>query len=84
LQYEISNIKKDIVEFKKDLQDVKTNNKNLEQEFLISKLKNCFQENNSDNENNRSKHSYEAESNNNLISNDVRIISLINKVVPPK
>jgi hypothetical protein len=84
LQHKINNIKKDIVELRKDLQDVKTNNKNLEQELLISKLKNCFQENNYDNEDNISKHSYEAESNNNLIFNDVMIISLINKVVPPK
>jgi hypothetical protein len=55
----------------------------LEQEFLISKFKNCFQENNSDNEDNKSD-SYEGESSHNLISNDVKIISLINKVCPPK
>jgi predicted nucleic acid-binding Zn-ribbon protein len=65
LQHEISNIKKDIVDLKKDLQEVKINNKNLEQELLISKLKNCFQENNFDNEDNKSEHSYEGESNNN-------------------
>jgi hypothetical protein len=84
LQHEISNIKKDIVDLKKELHDLKTNNKDLEQEFLISKLKNSFQENNSDNEDNKSEHSYEGESSNNLISNDVKIISMINKVCPPK
>jgi hypothetical protein len=77
-------MKKDIVDLKKDLLDIKTNNKNLEQEILLSKLKNCFQENNYDNEDNKSEHSYEGESSNNLISNDVKIISLINKVVAPK
>jgi TolA-binding protein len=59
LQHEISNIKKDIVDLKQDLQDIKTNNKNMEQEFLLPKLKNCFQENNSDNEDNKFEHSYE-------------------------
>jgi hypothetical protein len=63
------------------LHDLKIDNKNLEQEFLISKLKNCFQEHNSNNKYNKSEHSYEEESSNNLISNDVKIISLINKVV---
>jgi hypothetical protein len=63
---------------------LKSNNKDLEQEFLISKLKNSFQENNSDNEDNKSEHSYEGESSNNLIPNDVKIISMINKVCPPK
>jgi hypothetical protein len=43
LQHEISNIKKDIVDLKKDLHDLRTNDKTFEQEFLISKLKNCFQ-----------------------------------------
>jgi hypothetical protein len=66
------------------LHDLKIDNKNLEQEFVITKLKNCFQEQNSDNEDNKSEHSYEGESSNNLISNDVKIISLINKVCPPK
>jgi hypothetical protein len=84
LQYEISNIKKDIVDLKKDLHNLKIDNKNLKQEFLISKLKNCFQEHNSDNEDNKSEHFYEGESSNNLISNNVKIISLINKVVSPK
>jgi hypothetical protein len=56
----------------------------LEQEFLISKLKNCFQEHNYDNEDNKSEHSNEEESNNILSPNDIKIISLINKVVPPK
>jgi hypothetical protein len=60
LQHEISNIKKDIVDLKKELHVLKTINKDLEQEFLISKFKNCFQENNSDNEDNKSEHSYEG------------------------
>jgi hypothetical protein len=84
LQHEISNIKKDIVDLKKELHDLRIYNKNLEQEFVITKLKNCFQEHNSDNEDNKSEHSYEEESSNNLISNDVKTISLINKVCPPK
>ena len=84
MQHEISNIKKDIVDLKNDLHDLKTSNKNLEQEFLTSKLKNCFQEHNFDNEDNKSEHSYKAKSNNNLISNDFKIISLINRVVSPK
>jgi hypothetical protein len=86
LQHEISNIKKDIVDLKKkkELHNLRIDNKNLEQEFVITKLKNCFQEHNSDNEDNKSEHSYEEESSNNLISNDVKIISLINKVCPPK
>jgi predicted nucleic acid-binding Zn-ribbon protein len=84
LQHEISHIKKDIVDLKRELHDLKTINKDLEQEFLISKFKNCFQENNSDNEDNKSEHSYEGESSHNLISNDVKIINLINKVCPPK
>jgi hypothetical protein len=33
---------------------------------------------------NKSEHSYEGESSNNLIPNDVKIISMINKVCPPK
>jgi hypothetical protein len=81
LQHEISNIKKVIVDLKKELHDLRIDNKNLEQEFVITKLKNCFQEHNSDN---KSEHSYVGESSNNLISNDVKIISLINKVCPPK
>jgi regulator of replication initiation timing len=84
LQHEISNIKKDIVDLKKELHDLRIDNKNLEQEFVITKLKNCFQEHNSDNEDNKSEHSYKGESSNNLITNDVKIISLINKVCPPK
>jgi regulator of replication initiation timing len=84
LQYEISNIKKDIVDLKKELHDLRIDNKKLEQEFVITKLKNCFQEHNSVNEDNKSEHSYEGESSNNLISNYVKIISLINKVCPLK
>jgi hypothetical protein len=83
LQYEISNTKKAIVDLKKELHDLRIDNKNLE-EFVITKLKICSQEHNSDNENNKSDHSYEGESSNNLISNDVKIISLNNKVCPPK
>jgi hypothetical protein len=66
------------------LHDLRIDNKNLEQEFVITKLKNCFQKHNSDNEDNKSEHSYKGESSNNMISNDVKIISLINKVCPPK
>jgi FtsZ-binding cell division protein ZapB len=54
LQHEISNIKKDSVDLKKELHDLKIDNKNLEQEFVITKLKNYFQEHNSDNEDNKS------------------------------
>ena len=75
LQHEIGNIKKDIVDLKKDLYNLKINNKDLKQEFLLPKLKNYF-----DNEDNSSEHSYEGESSNNLIPNDVNIISLINKI----
>jgi regulator of replication initiation timing len=84
LQHEISNIKKYIFDLKKDLHNLKIDNKNLKQEFLISRLKNCFQKHNSDNEDNKSEHSYKRESSNNLISNDVKIISLINKIILPK
>jgi hypothetical protein len=66
------------------LYDLKIDNKKLEQEFLISRLKNCFQEHNSDNEDNKSEHSYKGESSNNLNTNDVKIISLINKIILPK
>jgi cell division protein FtsB len=79
LQHEISNIKKDIVDLKKELHDLKSNNKDLEQE--IFKLKDCFQNQDSDN---KSDHSYKEESNNILNSNDDKIISLINKVILPK
>jgi regulator of replication initiation timing len=84
LLHEISIIKKDIVDLKKDLYNLKSDNKNLKQEFF--KLKDCFQEqdHNSDNDDNKSNHSYEGESNNTLNSNDVKIISLINKVILPK
>jgi hypothetical protein len=61
---------------------LKTNNKKLEQELLISKVNDCFQEN-SDNEDSRSEQSHEEESTDNP-SNDIKIISLINKVCPPK
>jgi hypothetical protein len=50
LQYKISNIKNDIVELKKEVNDLKTNNKALEQEILLSKLNGCFLENKYDNE----------------------------------
>jgi hypothetical protein len=84
LQHEISNIKKDIVDLKKDFHNSKIDNKNLEQEFLISRFKNCFQDHNSDNEDNKSEHSQKGDSNNNLNSHDVKIISLINKIILPK
>jgi hypothetical protein len=74
LQHEISIIKKDIVDLKKDLHNLKID-KDLNQE--IFKLKDCFQNQDSDNKS-------EEESNNILNSNDDKIISLINKVVLPK
>jgi hypothetical protein len=67
LQYEISNIKNDIVELKKEVDVLKTNNKTLEQEILLSKLNECFPENKSDNEDAKSEsseHSNEVQSNN--------------------
>ena len=79
LQHEFCNIKNDIIDLKKNLHDLKFNNKNLEQELLISKVKNCFQEHNF--EDDISEHSDEAQSNSKL-SNDVKIVSLINKVCP--
>ena len=42
LQYKISNIKQDIAGLKKEVNDLKYNNKKLEQELLISKVNNCF------------------------------------------
>jgi regulator of replication initiation timing len=83
LQHEINNIKKDIFELKKEVNDLKFNNKALEQELLISKLKGCFPKENSDNESTRSEHSDEAQSNN-VSPSDVKIISLINKIYPPR
>jgi hypothetical protein len=74
LQHEISIIKKDIVDLKKDLHNLKID-KDLNQE--IFKLKDCFQNQDSDNKS-------EEESNNILNSNDDKIISLINKVILPK
>jgi hypothetical protein len=64
--------------------NLKIDNKNLKQEFF--KHKDCFQEqdHNSDNDDNKSDHSYKGESNNTLNSNDDKIISLINKVILPK
>ena len=41
-QHEISNIKNDIFELKKERNILKTNNKTLEQEILLSKLNGCF------------------------------------------
>jgi hypothetical protein len=82
LQHEISIIKKDIVNLKKDFHNSKIDNKNLEQE--ISRFKNCFQDHNSDNEDNNSKHSPKGDSSNSLNSHDVKIISLINKIILPK
>ena len=59
---------------------MKDKNKTLEQEILLSKLNGCFPERNSDNE---SEHSNEIQSNN-MFPGDVRVISLINKVYPPR
>jgi hypothetical protein len=83
LQHEISNIKHDIVGLKKEVNDLKINNKKLEQELLISKINDCFQEQSFDNEDSKSEHSHEEESNN-IHSSDDKIVSLINKVCPPR
>jgi hypothetical protein len=83
LQYEISNIKQDIVGLKKEVNNLKISNKKLEQELLISKVNDCFQEQSSDNEDSKSEHSHEKESNKNPSSDD-KIISLINKVCLPR
>jgi hypothetical protein len=86
LQHEISNIKDDIVELKKEVNVLKNNNKALEQELLLSKLNVCFLERNSDNEDAKSehsKHSNEVQSNN-IFPNDFKVIHFINKVYPPR
>jgi hypothetical protein len=83
LRSEICNIKNDIVELKKEVNVLKTNNKALEQEILLSKLNGCFPERNSDNEDAKSEHSDEEQSNN-IFPNDFKVISLINKVYPPR
>jgi hypothetical protein len=83
LQHKISNIKHDIVDLKKEVNDLKINNKELEQEILISKVNDCFQEQSSDNEDSKFEHSHEEESNN-IHSSDDKIVSLINKVCPPR
>jgi hypothetical protein len=84
LQYEISNIKNDIVELKKEVNVLKTNNKALEQEILLSKPNGCFPENKSDNEDaesESSEHSNKVQSNN-MFPNDFKVINLLNKVYP--
>jgi hypothetical protein len=87
LQYEISNIKNDIVELKKEVDVLKTNNKTLEQEILLSKVNGCFPENKSDSEDDAksesSEHSNEVQTNN-MFSDDFKVINLINKVYPPR
>jgi hypothetical protein len=68
---------------------LKTNNKALEQEILLSKLKTSFPECNYDNEDAKfaksesSEHTTEVQSNN-MFPNDFQVISLLNKVFPPK
>jgi hypothetical protein len=65
---------------------LKTNNKTLEQEILLSKLNGCFPEKKSDNEDAKSEsseHSNEVQSNN-MFPDDFKVISLLNKVYPPK
>jgi hypothetical protein len=53
---------------------------------LLLNLQECFQDNKSDNEDNDNKceQSDEAESNNKAIFDTVKIIKIIDKVVPPK
>jgi hypothetical protein len=65
---------------------LKSNNKTLEQEILLSKLNGCFSENKYDNEDAKSKsseHSNEVQYNN-MFLDDFKVISLLNKVYPPK
>ena len=81
LQYEISKIKQDIVGLKKEVSELTLNNKKLEQELLISKVNNCFQEQNFDDSGSEPSHEEES---NNILSSDVKIINLINKVCPPR
>jgi len=50
LQYEISNIKKEIIDLKGDLRIVKTDNKDLKQQILLLNVENRFHDDNSDNE----------------------------------
>jgi hypothetical protein len=50
LQYEISNIKKEIIDLKGDLRTVKTDNKDLKQQILLLNVENRFDDDNSDNE----------------------------------
>jgi hypothetical protein len=89
LQHEISNIKNDIVELKKEINILKTNNKALEQEIVLTKLKSSFPECNSDNEDSKSinsessEHTNEVQSND-MFPNDFKVVSLLNKVFPPK
>jgi hypothetical protein len=82
----ISDLQYDIVELKKEINILKTNNKALEQEILLSKLKTSFPECNSNNEDAKSEsseHNTEVQSNN-MFPNDFKVISLLNKVYPPK
>jgi hypothetical protein len=71
---------------KNDLQIVKTDKKDLKKQLLLLNLQNCFHDNNSDKEENDKKfeQSDEVESSNKEILNTIKIIRLIDKVVPPK
>jgi hypothetical protein len=86
LLHEISNIKKKIVVLKSDLQNVKTDNKDLKQQLLLLNLRECFQDNKFDNEDNdnKSEQSDEAESSNKAIFDTFKIIRTIDQVVLPK
>jgi hypothetical protein len=89
LQCEISNIKNDIVELKKEINVLKTNNKALEQEIVLTKLKSSFPECNSDNEDSKSVKSESSEytnevQSNDMFPNDFKVVNLLNKVFPPK
>jgi hypothetical protein len=89
LQHEISNIKKDIVELKKEINVLKTSNKALEQEIVLSKLNSSFPEYKSENEDSKSVKTESSEHINDVHSNDVfpndfQVVSLLNKVFPPK
>jgi hypothetical protein len=74
---------------KKEINILKTNNKALEQEVVLIKLNSNFPECNSENEDSKSvksessEHTNEVQSNN-MFPNDFQVVSLLNKVFPPK
>jgi regulator of replication initiation timing len=61
LQHEISIIKNDIVELKKEINVLKTSNKALEQEIVLTKLNSSFPEYKSESEDSKSVKSESSE-----------------------